>query len=351
MAAEDRTPAPVVGRSPPGFGLMPGLQAEGARYGLFQALRLMRMGFPSDAAFHTGVRVQPNLSLAFPENDVERISVDDDGRWRIVANFFGLYGVSSPLPTFYTEDLIDEARNGRSATRELLDIVHATLYPMLFNAWEKYRIWIAVSERGDQRRLDQLYALIGAMGYASSEQPETRLLRFAGIFNQFPRSALGLETLVRGLLDGAQVAVEPCVVRVVPIPLEARCELGAPGACLGDTLIGTQIAQRSGTTLIRVGPVDARRFDTLLPGGAAYASLARDLALYLHDPVRCELELTLAPDELEPAQLGAEQWGRLGLDMWLAGDAAADPRVRAPAVRFELPLSTDSHPLQQGATV
>jgi len=36
--------------------------------------------------------------------------VERDGhRFLITATFLGLYGVSSPLPTFYTEDLMDEA--------------------------------------------------------------------------------------------------------------------------------------------------------------------------------------------------------------------------------------------------
>src|SRR5690606_16110792 len=106
------------------------------------------------------VRVRPALKLSFPENDIDAIALDED-KIRITANFFGLYGVTSPLPTFYTEDLIDEQLAGGTNARDFLDILHATLYPMLFRAWEKNRIWLAVSERRDTDRLNQLMALIG----------------------------------------------------------------------------------------------------------------------------------------------------------------------------------------------
>ena len=82
--------------------------------------------------------------LVFMDNETyEQIELDADGRYRIEANFFGLYGVTSPLPTFYTEDLIDEMRQGHSAGRDFVDILHAALYPLLFRAWEKHRIWMA----------------------------------------------------------------------------------------------------------------------------------------------------------------------------------------------------------------
>jgi hypothetical protein len=78
-------------------------------------LRLLRLRFPSEKDFVDNVRVRPRLGLGFPLRDIEGIEQDEDGRYRIEANFFGLYGVTSPLPTFYTEDLIDEQLQGHSA--------------------------------------------------------------------------------------------------------------------------------------------------------------------------------------------------------------------------------------------
>lgn len=354
MAAEDRAPAPVV--TVPGEldAVSVALARDGSSYAFFQALRLMRLGFASDGEFRSHVRVQPHLSLAFPEGDIQSIHRDADGNWRVVANFFGLYGVASPLPTYYTEDLIDEVRNGRSAMRDFLDIIHARLYPMLFSAWEKYRLWIAVSERADTRRIEQLLALIGRAGAVSGFGRDRHLLRFAGLFNQFPRSALGLETLVRGLLGGVPVMAEPCVPRVVPIPRETQFRLGEATGQLGHGLIGSEVEQRTSAVVLHVGPIGASTFDSLLPGGPAHELLSADLALYLHEPVQCELSLLLDNAECQPAVLGDSHWSRLGLDMWLGSgqpDArpgwATSPQPSAQRVSFPLMPRPDASPCQQ----
>jgi len=175
-------------------------------------LRLLRLRFPSEKHFVDNVRVRPRLGLGFPLRDIEGIEQDDDGRYRIEANFFGLYGVTSPLPTFYTEDLIDEQLLGHSAGRDFLDILHASLYPLLFRAWEKHRIWIDITERRDVKSLRQLQALIGIADARPEQRDQsTDLLRYAGLFNQYPRSALGLQQLVKAVLSDVTVEVVPCV--------------------------------------------------------------------------------------------------------------------------------------------
>jgi type VI secretion system protein ImpH len=341
MATEDRPATPALSGTPASAqeALRSFITGEGAHRApltFFQALRLMRAAYEDDDAFRASVRVQPNLSLAFPSEDVEHIAHDPCGDvWRVVANFFGLYGVSSPLPTFYTEDLIDERRNGRTTTRDFLDVLHAAIYPTLFSAWEKYRIWIACAERDGTRDGDYLYALIGQMRGETAAPVNPRLLHFAGLFSQFPRSALGLETLVRGLLRETPVSVTPCVTRRVPVPLENRCALGQPSACIGETLIGQEATHCNGTAEIRIGPVGAHGFEKLLPGGEDYAMLGRDISLYLHDPIHCELAVLLAPAECEPATLGGRRWGRLGLDTWLSGQMQDEGEFIA---KFALPL-------------
>src|SRR3546814_7786829 len=116
MAREDRPLPPPVAEIEP-------LLAEGHRYAFFQALRLLRLHL-GEETFAQSVRVRPTLSLSFPENDINSIVREND-ILRITANFFGLYGVTSPLPTFYTEDLIRSEEH----TSELQSLMR-TSYPV-----------------------------------------------------------------------------------------------------------------------------------------------------------------------------------------------------------------------------
>ncbi|WJF89274.1 type VI secretion system baseplate subunit TssG [Paraburkholderia bonniea] len=336
MASEDRAATTALSR----------LEADGPRYGFFQALRLLRRDYPDRAAFEAAVRFQPTLGLGFAGNDIEQIETDASGKVRVRVNFFGLYGVSSPLPTFYTEDLIDEARNGRSAMRDFIDIVHNALYPMLFQVWEKYRLWLGVVESRERQRHDLLLALIGRMDADRRLPREAELLRFAGLMTHMPRSALGLQTLVRGLIGFGRVRVEPCVLNVIAVPANARCELGSASATLGGTLLGTEVARRSGVVNIHVRQLNAQRFSQLLPGGQVWQRLVRQLTLYLHEPVCCRLILYPDPPARLPLALGQTGHARLGLDAWL-GEALPD-QADAP-VKLTLLAGDEQPTFAQGA--
>jgi hypothetical protein len=195
----------------------------------------------------SNIRVRPHLSLGFPDNDIERIermrgaaADGSEDAYRVTASFFGLYGVSSPLPTFYTEDLLDDEREGRHARRDFFDILHGALYPQLFDAWRKYRLQMRVVEEQDPEALDTLYAFAGLGSPAQRESlaPDAAsLLRHLNLFAHRTRSVLGLRTLladafapamVRGRVLRAAVGVDsrrpalaarvagPCVGRDLP---------------------------------------------------------------------------------------------------------------------------------------
>jgi type VI secretion system protein ImpH len=186
---------------------------------------------------------------------------------------------------------------------------------------------MAISERRDLSSLRHLQALIGvAEAPAELRNSARSLLRYAGLFNQYPRSALGLQQLVQAVLEDDPVEVVPCVEARLPIDPAARCHLGQQNCTLGeDSLLGQQVLDRSGSVDIRVGPLSGLRFHLLLPGRALYQRLEQLVKLYLQTPLRCRLVLRLAANEQHCATLG-DGWQRLGLDTWL-GDGTAQDEV------------------------
>lgn len=301
------------------------LVGDGRDYAFFQFLRLLRLRFSSEKKFVEGVRIRAHLGLGFPQRDIEHIGQDEAGRYRIDANFFGLYGVTSPLPTFYTEDLIDEQLQGISAGRDFLDILHAALYPLQFRAWQKHRIWSVISERPGGKSLHYLQALIGVGGASSDVRAKSmHLLRYAGLFNQYPRSALGLQQLVRALLDDVSVEVVPCIETRLWIEDSARTYVGVQCGVLGEnSLLGCEVLDRSGTLDIRIGPLSGDRFRLLLPGQALFQSLEQAVLLYLQTPLRVRLVVRLNSAEQHGVALGRRSQ-RLGLNAWLGNHRDQD---------------------------
>lgn len=320
MAGETRAPDAAVKAA---------LLASGEQFAYFQAVRLLRLFERRVHARDETLRVRPKLGLDFPENDIDRIEVLPDGGHRIVANFFGLYGVASPLPTYYTEDLLDEEREGGHATREFLDIVHYATYPLLFDAWAKYRLERRIVEDQSTEMLDRLYAFVGLGDgdlRADLLPGSALLLRYAGLLNQRPRTALGLRTMLADVYGGARVEVDCCTPDVVPIADDQRCRLGEGGHRLGvDTWLGSEIDDVSNRVRITFSDVPQALFRQLLPGAPGHAQLVFLIRYYLIDPFDVDVEIALRHEDASGARFGHGSWSRLGVDSWLAPEQADLP--------------------------
>lgn len=304
------------------------LLSRGHDFSFPQVMRIARMHLGAGGAgelpeipWQERLRVRPDLSLAFPAADVARVerTGQDGDDLLITTTFLGLYGSSSPLPTHYTEDLMDEAAADSSVSRDFLDILHQRLYQLYFQCWSKYRLFVRVAEEHNPRDRERLFCLIG-LGEKElrDSQPDAwSLVRYAGLLTQFPRSADGLQTLLRDALGVRKLAVEQCVLRRVPIPHDQQMRLGLSGMCLGmNSVLGSEIPDRMGKFRIHLGPLSKREYDTFLPGTPHHDKLARLIRLYILDPFDFDLQIILAAREARPICLGDPDGARLGWNSW-----------------------------------
>lgn len=303
---------------------------NGHRFSFFQAYRLLRqLGF-EEGRTDTEIKTRPNPSLAFPESDISSITQNEDGDYALSVNFLGLYGVSSPLPTFYSEDILDETQHEQHARREFLDIIGQTIYPLFFRAWLKSRPHLRIVEFDDQRLLDNFYSFVGIPNPSRyREQPGFEsLLRFASIYLQQPRSALGLKTIISSIYPELEVNLIEQDIRVLNIPEVQRMYLGQQATILGeDTHIGEQYACRTSNLLVELRNVSSTLFQQLLPGEYEFRRLQFLVRHYLTDPLNIAVDLYLTPGAVRQAGLGAGGWSKLGKDTWLVSRDAdvADP--------------------------
>ena len=320
--------ASQVGGSP--LNLKLDLLMKGHEYSFFQVMRLLRLLLQSTGEKREDlnpkgdekIRVKPALSLAFPASDVAKVEElgDESPSFLVTATFLGLYGSSSPLPNFYTEDLIDEASEDMSVSRDFMDGLNHRLYILLFYCWLKYRQFLQVVEEKNPRDLEKLFCFLG-LG-----EPELRrnlpdpypLIRYIGLFSQFPRSASGLETLLKDALEGVPINVIPCVKRTVSIPPDQRFYLGSSGNSLGESsFLGEELDDRMGKFSLQIGPLKSDPFHALLPEDPRHKRLAFLTKFYVTDPLEYDLQLILAKQEAKKACLGGRMWSRLGWNTWI----------------------------------
>jgi type VI secretion system protein ImpH len=307
------------------------LLEKGHEFSFLQVLRLLRLSghaaeIPEDRSAQTHalptLRIRAQNSLAFPAADIASVEQTDgeEPGFRVTATFLGLYGHASPLPTFYTEDLLDEEVSDESVTRDFLDIFNHRLFTLFFRCCIKYRLSFQVLEERNAADLERLFCLLGLGEPRLREKiPQAySLFRYIGIMTQHPHSAWGLETMLQDAFRGVPVRVIQCFMRRVRIPPEQRLCLGQAGSRLGlDSVLGEQIEDRMGKIRLRVGPVDLAMFHGLLPGSRDYERLAMMTRLYLQDPLDRDVELVLAENQARTVRLGESTMSRLGLDTWV----------------------------------
>jgi type VI secretion system protein ImpH len=325
------------------FNLKFDLLRKGHKFSFFQVIRLLRLfARESEGAEEKSIdeeekiRIRPELSLAFPASDVVKIEelANQGPLFLVTATMLGLYGSSSPLPTFYTEDLMDEEAEDMSVTRDFIDIFNYRLYLFLFRCWTKYREFFQLVEENNPKDLEKLSCLLGLGEKELREDlPESySLLRYTGLLTQFPRSALGLETLLRDAFGEIPIKVLPCINRKVKIPPDQRLHLGDSGNALGEnSFLGEEIDDRMGKFRLQIGPLKSEPFHSLLPGNPNHKRFAILTKFYVMDPLEYDLELILAEKEAKTVCLGAPMWSRLGWDTWtFSTDYIGEVRTTLP---------------------
>jgi type VI secretion system protein ImpH len=315
--------------------LVRALEEEPAGFTFFQAIRLLEQAHPetvplgeSGPASREVVRLRPTSSLAFPTSDLSAVTCRRSGEppYEIETPIFGLYGPSSPLPAFYSEDILKRELLGESdPVRMFLDVLNHRLLALLFRAWSKYR-WEFTFQAGAIDRTSQyLLGLVGLATEGLRERvglPAGRLLRYAGFVSQRPRGAVFLGGVLSDYFDNVPAEVEPCVLRWVEISVEDQNRIGIASSTLGaDLLIGKSAPDRTGKCRIRLGPMSRARYEQFLPGGSLSLTLGALVRFLLPDPLVYDLRLVLKGSEVPMLRVsGGSDAARLGLTSWVRHD-------------------------------
>ncbi|WP_321493573.1 type VI secretion system baseplate subunit TssG [uncultured Desulfobacter sp.] len=281
------------------------------------------------------IRIRPELSLTFPGTDMAGVEKLDHepSRFLINATFLGLYGASSPLPTFYTEDLIEERSEGKSIKRDFIDIINYGIYTLFFRIWSKHRLFYRLCEEQDQDAVNLIYCLLGLenKGVRTRVSNINKFYRYTGLAMQFPRSAEGLVSILEDCFNlKGRVEVNQCTFRTVAIPEDQYALLGKSCCTIGEDLVlGHWVADMSGKFQIVISDADPCTLHALLPDQPLFTQFRQMVDFYVNQPLEWELVIEPVQDLIETVQPGSSSWSSLGWNTWLAPDMAGTGPQRA----------------------
>jgi type VI secretion system protein ImpH len=322
MADENRTAAaPIISE----------LLRNPQQFSFYQAIRLLVKsvdggvvpGMAGSSALEP-LRFRPHASMAFPSSDVTSIAMlsgkAENPKFRMDVNFMGLYGPSSPLPAFYTEEIIDGSRD-ETTRRDFLDMFHHRAISFLYLSWQKYRYYEQFQTDAVDQFSQWMLSLIGFSDPSLRKGLELdweRLLAFLGVLSMRGRSAPMLARIISHYFRGLPVSIEQWVERNVRIDGSQHALLGHTNCSLGmDCTIGECVRDISGKFRIHIGPLGFDEFRVFLPDGSRYRALQDLVSFTLRDQLETDVELTLLEQEVPDMTLAHDNPCQLGWSSWL----------------------------------
>ncbi|WP_145599533.1 type VI secretion system baseplate subunit TssG [Yersinia alsatica] len=276
------------------------------------------------------VRFRPHPGMGFPVSELKALETDPehpDAPLTARTTFMGLYGVDSPLPTAYIDD-ITQQREGHEALEGFLDIFNHRFMTQFYRIWRKYSYPATFESGGKDSTSQSLLGLIG-MGIPGSQQhfatPTSRFLALLGVMRQPGRTAEGVQALVQLLAPFTQADVTPHCLRTVRLSSPMTFADEGSRWLDGYTVLGDEAIDANSQLLISLQTEDRDEARDWLPDGPLYTDLLVLLRVYLGWRYRACIQLTVVT-RLLPALVLGETPVRLGLTgvLGLDGDTQSD---------------------------
>lgn len=222
---------------PPHSRLTPRLEADLHRINFYRFCQLLEKRNPhrplmgsTSHPVDDPVRFAPHPGMGFPASELKAVEYDEDDDSKppvIRATFMGMYGVDSPLPTAYLDD-ITQRREGHEALQGFLDIFSHRILTQFYRIWRKYSYPATFEPGGTDTISQSLLGLVG-LGIPGTANhiatPVSRFLALLGVLRQPGKTQEGMQALVTLLAPETTVRVSPYCLR----PVEVSRPLGFYG--------------------------------------------------------------------------------------------------------------------------
>lgn len=262
---------------------------------------------------------EPFSGLVFPPSDIraiQKIEMGGQERGLMILTFMGLYGVGSPLPVYFYDDIATE-KEEYQPLKKFLDLFNHRFYQHFYRAWKKYQPMLQAEGKGVDKHAERFFSLTG-LGQPLDEQHSffspMRLAAFAGRLLSPTRNAEGLRAILETFFEGVQVRVEENLPRWVEVqerPIMSR--KSRMGMVLGDNItLGKKLFDLSGKFRIVMKLATYKQYVGLLPSGE-YEGLMRYLVgLYAPDGLSYDVQLELEANKLPRQYIGQGKGFKLG---------------------------------------
>ncbi|AIJ10498.1 MULTISPECIES: type VI secretion system baseplate subunit TssG [Edwardsiella] len=321
---------------PPHSRLTPRLEADLHRINFYRLCQLLEKRNPGGPLMGSTshltddpVRFAPHPGMGFPVSELKAVEYDedDDGKPPVIrTTFMGIYGVDSPLPTAYLDD-ITQRREGHEALQGFLDIFGHRILTQFYRIWRKYSYPATFEPGGTDSISRSLLGLVGLGIPGTAEHiatPVSRFLALLGVLRQPGKTQEGMQALVSLLAPDTTVLVSPYCLRPVEISQPLGFYDNDDFLLDGNTPLGDEAMDAGSQLLVALTTDNEWEAKGWKPDGRLYQDFLVMLRVYLGWRFNARITLTTSARLLAVPPLGiAPFW--LGMNGVLGAEGADLP--------------------------
>lgn len=279
-----------------------------------------------------GLKFRPYQYYSYPPTDIKSV-LSEDKELEFVLTFLGLYGINSPLPRCYHEQIVFQEKilgEGNIPLQNFLDIFNNRFYWLYYQSWKKYRFYLHLGSKGNKisERINSFIGRGSFSGQKTSYLSDFTLIKYAGVFSQRVRSKDGLRILLSHIFPNFSFKIiefVPRWVELVDVPA-----LGSIDFSLGkNSFIGRTTVDYMSRICVEIGPVNFNDYLDFLPGTENSKKLNELLKLYLNDGIEYDIRFRIQADTIEFISWNDHRL-KLGTTFWLGKPSVEEFDVNIP---------------------
>jgi type VI secretion system protein ImpH len=256
--------------------------------------------------------------VEFADTNVAQFVEKENGLNLVLTRFLGLLGPQGALPLHTTYEATHWLNMRDPAFARFLDVFNNRFQQLFFRVWANARPAVQADRPRDNQFVNYIGSMIG-IGTASLRQRDSlhdfTKLAIAGLISPSVKSAARVENMLTWLFK-AKVAVQQFIGVWLPLDEQEQAVLAKGNCSLGvDSLIGKSAFSLRDKFRVRLEVLDLKEFETFLPDGKHFQSMADAIKFYLGDVFIYDVEIGMAQSETKATKLG--QFGRLGWTSWM----------------------------------
>ncbi len=321
-------------------GIIEDILQKGPEYHVWQAVWLSEIlskknnpGRKDYLFDQAGLKFRPGQYYSYPPTDIRTVSLEDN-EIKFVLNFLGLYGINSPLPRCYHEQIVFQEKilgEGNIPLQNFLDIFNNRFYWLYYQSWKKYRFYLHLNNNPENKISQRINSFIGRGSFTvnrSSSLSDFTLIKFAGVFSRRVRSKEGLRILLSHIFPNFPIKIKEFVPHWVE--LEDIPVLGSDEFSLGkNSFIGRTTVDYMSRICLEIGPVTFGDYLNFLPHTENSKRLNELLNLYLNDGLEYDIKFIIKADTIESISWDDDRL-KLGTTFWLGKPSIEEFNVYIP---------------------